>query len=245
MGDMVLALAVTGVAAFVGGILQGVTGFGAGLVLMMALPMLYPVPSAAAVSGVVFLALCIAMVCHYRAHLKPTKIALPLLAYMALSGSSAYLTSVAPDQALVKHAFGVFLIALSTYYLVLAPRMGERKMSRAAGAFCVIVSGFCDGFFGIGGPLLVVYFLDRFDNREERLGSLQLFFLINAVYTTVIRAVAGAFPPHSIGVTALGIACICAGLAVANVIASKIDDELLKKITYVLIGLCGVMNIFA
>ena len=38
------------VASFVGGVLQGVTGFGAGLVLMMALPMLYPVPTAAAIS---------------------------------------------------------------------------------------------------------------------------------------------------------------------------------------------------
>ena len=41
--------AVVALAAFLGGVLQGVTGFGAGLVLMMALPMLYTVPSAAAV----------------------------------------------------------------------------------------------------------------------------------------------------------------------------------------------------
>ena len=232
------------VASFVGGILQGVTGFGAGLVLMMALPMLYPVPTAAAISGVVFFVLCISMVWRYRAHLRVREILAPLACYMVLSGSSAYLTYVAPDQEFIKRAFGVFLIALSAYYLLIGERAENKPLHPALGWFYVALSGFCDGFFGIGGPLLVLYFLQRFPNREERLGSLQLFFAINVVYTTVIRAVAGAFPPNPLPIIALGAVAICAGLAVANVLARHIDDALLRRLTYVLIGICGLMNVY-
>lgn len=238
-----MEFAVVALAAFLGGVLQGVTGFGAGLVLMMALPMLYSVPSSAAVSGLVFLVLSVAMTVQYRESLQPRKIALPLICYMALSGSSAYFTSVATDQVLIKRVFGLFLIALSIYYLCFHERFGERHMSRSAGALCVVISGLCDGLFGIGGPLLVVYFLDRFETREARLGSLQLFFTINAVYTTVVRAVAGAFPPHALGSIAIGSVSIGVGLVVANAIQSKIDDALLRKITYVLIGACGVIQL--
>lgn len=232
------------VASFAGGVLQGVTGFGAGLVLMMALPALYPVPTAAALSGVIFFALCASMVWRYRSHLRVREIIPPLVVYMVLSGSSAYFSSVAPDQELVKRAFGIFLIVLSAYYLLVADRADGHAMGPAAQWFCVAVSGLCDGLFGIGGPLLVVYFLDRFPRREERLGSLQLFFAINVVYTTVIRALAGAFPPDPLPILALGIAAISAGLALANVIARYIDDRQLRRLTYVLIGICGVMNVW-
>lgn len=243
-GGVRMEYAVVALAAFLGGVLQGVTGFGAGLVLMMALPMLYTVPSAAAVSGIIFLVLSIAMTVQYRESLQPKQIVLPLICYMVLSGSSAYFATVATDQVLIKRAFGFFLILLSIYYLFLHERFGERHMGKAAGALCVVVSGLCDGLFGIGGPLLVVYFLDRFETREARLGSLQLFFSINAVYTTVVRAAAGAFPPNALGIIMLGSASIGVGLVAANAIQSKIDDELLRKITYVLIGACGVLQLF-
>ena len=41
----------------------------------------------------------------------------------------------------------------------------------------------------------------------------------------------------------VGMACILAGLLAANRIVDRLDGEKIKKITYVVIGLSGVMNL--
>lgn len=52
--------------AFVAGIIQGVTGFGAGVVMMMFLPLQFSVVQSAGVSSAICMILCAAMVYRYR-----------------------------------------------------------------------------------------------------------------------------------------------------------------------------------
>lgn len=50
----------------IAGIIQGVTGFGAGIVMMMFLPLQYSVIQSAGVSSAICMILCAAMVYRYR-----------------------------------------------------------------------------------------------------------------------------------------------------------------------------------
>ena len=52
--------------ALAGGIIQGVTGFGAGVVMMMFLPLQYSVVQSAGISSAICMILCAAMVYRYR-----------------------------------------------------------------------------------------------------------------------------------------------------------------------------------
>lgn len=53
----------------------------------------------------------------------------------------------------------------------------------------------------------------------------------------------GLLPFDAISYIAIGIVGVLSGLLVANKIVERINGELLKKLTYVLIGISGIINV--
>jgi uncharacterized membrane protein YfcA len=74
--------------AFVAGIIQGVTGFGAGVVMMMFLPLQYSIIQSAGVSSAICMILCAAMVYRYRKTINFKKIIAPAIIYLTISSVS-------------------------------------------------------------------------------------------------------------------------------------------------------------
>lgn len=228
---------VAGVAA-VAGLVQGVTGFGAGIVVMTVLPMLLGVARGSAVSVAAAIAFDGAMAWHYRDSLRIREAAAPAALFVAVSAVCIAFAKVA-DPTLMKGALGVFLMLLSVYFLVLRRDEPTHGMGRLASIGCVAVSGACDGLFGIGGPLMVVYYLARIGDKRAYLGTLQLFFLVTALFGTGMRVVAGILTADLLGVVALVALALVAGQQVAHRVVERLDAALLRRVTYVLIGASG------
>ena len=237
---MYAAVALT---ALLAGLIQGIAGFGSGPVQMMTYPLYWPVPVAAAVSVCVSVPLNLNMTLSYLKEIRWKKVLLPIVPYMAVC-SVAISFSLSIDQTLIKRLFGVFLITLSVYYLFFS-RGGRRKLSLPLTAAYILVSALCDAFFGIGGPLMVVYFLNKTDSTKEYLGSAAAFFLLNGVYNSVFRLAGGILSAAELPFVGVGAAAILAGVSLAHVFAKKLNDALIKKAVYVMIGLTGVFNLFA
>lgn len=235
------ALLVELASALLGGLVQGVTGFGAGVIMMLALPVLLAVPQAAAVSGAVCVALTASMTWRYRARVRPAAIVAPAALYVAASAVAITLTR-GVDQGAMKVALGLFLMALAAYSL-LAPGGEGRRVGGVAALACVLVSGVCDGAFGIGGPLMVVYYLSRTDDVEEYLGTIQGFFCVTLVCATVFRFATGVVGVAQLPLVALGVLGVLVGAALGARVVERLDAEVLKKATYVVIGLAGVVNV--
>lgn len=234
------ALLATLAGALVGGLVQGVTGFGAGVVLMLVLPVLLTVPRAAAVSGAVCVALTASMAWRYRSHLRPAAIVGPAALYVVSSAAAVTLTRGA-DQSAMKVALGAFLVALAAYSL-LAPDERGRVEGPAALA-CIVVSGFCDGAFGIGGPLMVLYYLSRTDGVEEYLGTIQGFFCVTLACATAFRLATGVMGVQQLPLVAAGVAGVLLGAAEGARLAERLDGRALRRTTYVVIGLAGALNV--
>ena len=81
---------IVALAALISGVVQGSCGFGAGIILMIALPFYYPLSQAAGVSCIMNIALIAAMVYRYRRHINLRKVILPLLLYAAVASSSCW-----------------------------------------------------------------------------------------------------------------------------------------------------------
>ena len=226
--------------ALAGGLIQGVTGFGAGVVMMMFLPLQFSVVQSAGVSSAICLILCAAMVYRYRKNINYKKIILPAILYLLISSISILFAKMI-NQELMKIILGLFLIILAVYFLCFSKKEIEPKGIIAL--LCIVVSGICDGLFGIGGPLMVIYFLSKTQNKEEYLGTIQCFFLISVLYSTVFRIFNSIITVELIPGIGLGMAGILIGLFIANKIVDKLNAELIKKLTYVIIGLCGLSNI--
>lgn len=227
-------------AAVAGGLVQGVTGFGAGIVLMLVLPFAFAVSEAAGVAGMVSLVLTASVAWRYRAHIDVRAIVAPAVLYIAASAASIVVER-GIDQELMKGALGVFLIVLAAYFL-----SGKGDGFRPEGVvavLCVVVSGACDGLFGIGGPLMVVYYLSRTDGVEEYLGTIQTFFMVTLAAAAVVRLASGVLTVEHVPLAAVCAVGVLAGSAAASRLVGRLDAGLVRRITYVVIGLAGLMNV--
>lgn len=226
--------------ALIAGLIQGVTGFGAGIVMMMVLPLQFSVIQSAGISSAICLVLCAAMVYRYRQTINFHQIIGPAVLYLAMSSISILFAQMI-NQKIMKVILGIFLMALALYFLFFSKKEVEPKGWLAF--FCIVISGICDGLFGIGGPLMVIYFLAKTHSKAEYLGTIQCFFLISVCYATFFRMVNGILTPDLLPGIGLGMIGIIIGLAIANAIVDRLDAQLIKKMTYLLIGLCGLFNI--
>lgn len=228
--------------AFLGGIVQGVTGFGAGIVMMMVLPVFFLIPQAAGISTTIGLMLNSLMAYRYRKSINLKKAIIPSTLFLVVSSCSAYF-AMCVNQVLIKKIFGAFLIALSIYFIFFSNKE-KKPLNLVASLFCIICSGISDGLFGIGGPLMVLYFLNQTEGTEEYLGTIQTFFLVNSIYMSIFRFVNGIIDASHLLPIACGMAGIALGQLLASKIVSKIDGQMLRKVTYVMIGISGIINLF-
>ncbi|MBR5258626.1 MAG: sulfite exporter TauE/SafE family protein [Clostridia bacterium] len=236
-------LAVCSLAALLAGLVQGIAGFGSGPVQMMVYPLYWAVPAAAAVSVCVSVPLNLNMTITYLKEIHWKKVLVPILPYMAIC-SAAISFSLGVDQVLIKRVFGVFLILLAAYYLFFNRGVKKRLGPWQTAAY-ILISALCDAFFGIGGPMMVIYFLNKTDSAKEYLGTAAAFFLINGVYNTVYRLISGILAPALLPYIGVGAAAILAGVTLAHLVAKKLNDRLIKKAVYIMIGLTGIFNLFA
>lgn len=226
--------------ALAGGLIQGVTGFGAGVIMMMFLPFEFSIIQSAGLSCAISIILSSIMVYRYRKNVNIRKIIIPAVLYLTISSISIIFAKFI-NQNVMKMILGIFLIVLAIYFLFFNNKTIEPKGMLSI--TCIIISGMCDGLFGIGGPLMVIYFLTKTSSKEEYLGTIQCFFLVNTVYTTIFRIVNSIITISLLPVIAFGMIGIILGVIVANRIIDKLDGELLKNLTYILIALCGISNV--
>ena len=225
------------------GLVQGVTGFGSCIVIMLVLPFYFPLAEAAGIAVATTLIMGIVMILRYRTSINVREALLPSLLYIIVSSLAIHF-SASVDQTLMKKVFGVFLVLLSEFYLGFVPaNSNQKKLPLLAGAVCIILSAACDGLFGIGGPLMVIYFMHRTTDLHEYLGTLQLFFLVNNVYNTGFRFFRGVLGPQHLIFIAVGMAGILIGVLIAGKIVEKVRRDVLRKLIYVMIGISGLVNL--
>lgn len=223
------------------GVVQTVTGFGAGIVLISVLPAFFGVTAGAAVNTSVSLALSAVLAYQYRKHVNFPLI-LPLtVPFVITSSLSIYLVS-GIDTKRLGIAFGFFLLALSLFFLIFSEKITLPK----AWPFAVLyglLSGVFSGLFSVGGPLIALYLLETSGDRDRYIANTQmLFFIIDAV-NMLNRCITGLYTVSLIPFTLAGLAGILAGKRLGLSVAGKITPAVLKKAAYVFVGIAGLLTI--
>ena len=224
------------IAALGSGIVQGVTGFGAGVLMMLVLANLFDLPQAAGLSGMIGLTLVSTMAFRYR-----SAINWPCLSFL-LGSTIAISLSKGLNQGLLKMAFSLFLIGLSAYFLWQKKEL-ELKASLPVMLGVGLFSGLCDGFFSIGGPLMVILYLAMTSSVEEYLGSLQLSFALSGLYSFSLRFFSGIITAQLLPFALVGVVAIQLGLQIGNRIVDRIDAGFLRRLTYAFIGISGAITL--
>ena len=225
----------------VSGLVQSLTGFGAGVVMLLVLPSYFNMLQAPALSCAICLGLTAPMAWKFRKHIR-LKLMLPPLCFYEL-GAMVTLNLVGGlDLEFLGIAFGVFLILLSIYFLFFSKNI-QAKPTITSAAVCGTLSGVCNGLFGIGGPMMAIYFLAITDTKESYSGNQQCLFFITTIINLFIRIQKGFYTLDLIPMTLIGMVGIGIGMRFGLKILSRINSNLLRKIIYVFVGFSGILTL--
>lgn len=227
---------------FLAGLVQGLTGFGAAIMMMIFLPSILPIAESAGVASLIMAASVLTLVLRYRHDIHLKRIIIPFLVYASVAAWSVHLVKVL-DVHLLRMLLGGLLIALSLYFSF-NKRAGTQPYPWFVAGIFMIISGFFNGLFGIGGPLMALYFLSLAKSTGDYIANIQTFFLIDIVYITTLRVANGILTTAVIPDILVGMVGAILGTAIAARLLNHLNIGTVKRYIYVFIGLSGVYYLF-
>ena len=236
-----MVYAVITAASVMAGVIQSVTGFGSAVFLMLIVPYFYDMVAASAIASSIAMGLGVTLAWRFRAHIQWKTVALPSVIYLIGSvGAIQVIRDIRLDA--LSLAFGVFLIFLAAWFLVFSKKLTFTANWKSA-CVCSAISGVTSGLFGIGGPLMAVYFVSASKGKESYIANIQFLFAVTNVINFFTRISKGIYTVDLIPVTILGFAGITLGKAVGLKILDRIDLGSMKKGVYLFVGLSGILNV--
>lgn len=228
-------------AALVAGIIQTVTGFGAAVLLMLVMPYFFNMITAPAVTSAITLGFTVTLAWKFRKHIDLKACLFPTLIYQLCSIASIGLAKELNLEHL-SVAFGIFLIILAIYFFVFSEKITVQA-NRKTAAVCALISGITAGFFGIGGPLMAIYFISATEDKQSYIGTLQFLFAFTNIVNMMMRIANGIFTVDLLPVVLLGFVGITVGKLVGLRILDKTNPDRIKKLVYAFVGISGVLSL--
>lgn len=226
--------------AFLSGLVQAITGFGGAVVMMMFLPLFLSMNIAPALAGLTCIPTCITMAIRYRKKINRKYVAVPTLIYLVSSSICIRIASQVDLDGL-KAVFGLLLVGLAVYFSFFSSRLKLEPNLRTA-FLCAGISGITGGLFGIGGPLLVLYYLAISRDKEEYLGTVNLVFTVTESYSAIVRYFSGIISPDLLPWILSAFAAVLVGRYFGSMVIDRIDADIMKKCIYVLLALAGIIT---
>lgn len=228
--------------AMLAGLVQGLTGFGAVIIMMIFFPLILPIDQAAGIASVSMMASMIGLTFRYRQYFHPKQVIGPFVVYAAVATWSVHLSKVLNTD-IMRMLLGGLLIVLFLYFTVFKSS-GSRHYPWYVAIMFMVISGFFNGLLGIGGPLMALYFLSLSHSIPEYTANIQGFFLIDVFYINIIRISNRILVPHDIAFIFIGMLAAGLGTIIAARIAPRLDDTTFRKWVYRFIGLSGLYYLF-
>ena len=232
---------IVGIASVLGGFTQTVTGFGCGIVIMLFLPYIMTVAQASALSVLITMLLNVLFVAKYRRFIQLRLVVFPALISFAVSTLAIYIGANLELNAM-KVVFSLFLIVLALYFIFFSDRV-KLQANLPTVLLCASLAGAANGLFGIGGPPMALYFLTVTREKEEYIGTTQMYFLLTSAYTTVIRLISGVFDRELLLLSIPGILAILLGSYIGMRVVDRISHEKMKRVIYLFLMASGLITL--
>jgi len=236
-----MSYAVVAAASVGAGIIQSVTGFGAGIFLMLFIPYFLDMLAAPALSSAICLGLSVSLAWKFRKNIQLKTCLLPAVVYITCSVVTLQLVK-SMDLDVLTMAFGLFLIVLSVYFLVISERIAFQATWKSA-LVCSVISGICSALFGIGGPLMAIYFVSAIREKENYIGTIQFLFAASGTINLITRIFNGIYTFDLIPITIMGLVGISLGKQIGLRILHKLEGNKMRKLVYAYVGISGVLTV--
>ena len=234
-------LAMTMIASFGGALVQRVSGFGYGIFVMIFYAMILPHGQATALSALVSMVMAASVSWRMRRNIHIKQVLIPLISYTVTSTIALNILG-GMDMGLIKRVMGAFLVVLSIYFFFFHSRIKIRPTPVSA-LIAGAVGGVTGGFFSMGGPPVVIYYLNCLDSKDDYLATIQCYFALSNVVSNIGRAAQGFVTETVLLLLIPAMAAMLLGKALGSRIYGKISADLLKKIVYAFMAFSGLMSL--
>ena len=224
------------------GFVQRVSGFGLGIFAMLFMPHFLPVHiSAPAVSTLFSFGTSSWNALRHRKNIS-FRTVLPLLAASLVTIPIAVYFSAAVPAKVFQAILGTVLIALSLYFLFFEKKVRIRPTVKN-GLLAGTVSGTLSGLFSTGGPPVVLYLTEALPDKHGYFATIQFFFSLTGIYSTVMRILSGAVTAEVLVLAAFGFIGCALGNVLGGLVFDRLDAVTFRRVIYIGMIVSGVLMI--
>lgn len=228
---------VTVVASYV----QGVTGFAFGIIAMIFLPSFLLYTEANVLSSVLstVTSALILITAYKNIHWK--NLIFPLIGSVFANYFAITFVKGAENQ-LLTLLLGIALFSLSVYFFFFSNKIKIRA-TWYTGLIAGLLSGVMSGLFSIGGPPVVVYYMQSEEDTDDYLATISAYFVLSGIISVSMKALNGFITPNVLWGIAIGIIGMLIGSFCAKHTREKLNPKAIKKSVYGVMAVSGFINI--
>ena len=226
----------------VAGLVQSVTGFGFGIVAMIFLPSLLLFTEANVLSAILStVTSALALISTIK---KTTwkNLIFPLVGNLITNYFTIKFMAGIENKVLTL-LLGIALFALSVYFFFFSDKIKIRP-TWYAGIIAGAVSGILNGLFSIGGPPVVVYYLQSEKSTESYFATISAYFVLSGILSISMKAVSGFITYNVLICLAICLVTMLIGSITGKKIREKTKPKLVRKAVYFVMAISGAVNIF-
>ena len=241
MDNLILQLVLVGLVTLVASYIQSVAGFGFGIFAMVFFPYILQYTEANVLSGIlstvtsVFLVVVLFRKIHWK------NLLFPILGSIGANYLAVSFVKAAEQKWLLL-LLGVALVALSVYFFFFSEKIRIRP-TWYAGLIAGVLSGLLSGLFSIGGPPVVVYYLQSEEDTDTYLATLSAYFILSGAFSIAMKVAAGFVTETVLWGLLVGAVLMTAGSLLGKVTRQRIRPHHVKRTVYGVMAVSGAVNV--
>lgn len=242
LDQMILELAIIFFVLLIGSFVQGVSGFGFGLIAMSFLPFFFTIKESTLLVVSLALVTCMSIVLQLYRHIQWKQLIVLLSAAFIGRIGAFFILHFYGEMDVLKNILGVFLIGVVIY---LFRSNSPEKSATTNQTWLPILLGFSGGLIGgifaVGGPFFVFYFMLIFSqNKYAYSANLQVTFLFTNLTTIVLHGISGDFTTEYLVYFLIGIVSVLIGSRLGILCFTYISQENMKKLAGVVVAVAAI-----
>ena len=226
---------------FAASYIQSVTGFGFGIFSMIFLPSLLLYTEENVLSSIIstLTSLTVAIVLLKKISIK--NLVFPLVGCLGSTFFAVSFIKAQKNETLLL-LLGVALLVASIYFYFFSDKI-KIKPTWYAGLTAGILSGILGGMFAIGGPPVVIYFIQSEKDSDHYLATTSAYFVFSGIIQVAIKADAGFITTNVVWASVVGVVCMLVGAFIGKLTRDKTDAKKIKKAVYAVMAISGIINV--
>lgn len=238
MQNISVFLSIVFIAAFI----QGITGFGFGIILMCFIPNLLGYKMSVGISTLLSLILSFGIIIGLKGRLDLKKIFITTIFFVIFQIVGISLLFSFSNEAL-KISLGVTLIFFAILFIYTEYGKYKVKANKVNSAIVGGMSGIAGGMLGIGGPPVVFYYHNIFEDKNDYNVNMQVTFTIVNIILLVMHIRRGNITIMTLEYSVLALIVLVISTWIGLKVFKKISKSLLTKMTIIFLLIAGIMKL--